>query len=238
MLALAERAGWCSTSIYDPWPTPLAAAAATHRAGARLGSRPAGAPGGAAGRADDRRARRRRWRRCARPARRRWPRGAGPPIAPERRGRQGRYVTWYLDTAARGRRGRPGDRGAGAPADRPAPRARARARSREPATCAAAARTRPTSRARRRPKEPYAEVARAARAAVEVALASARRRRARSGGRVGWHPVAAVPGRTSCRCASRWPSWTGAPGYLPTRLIAPSYVVVGGARGAGLAADR
>ena len=76
---------WSSRSLYDPWPTPLAAAdAADRRAGRR--ARPAGAPGGAAVRAVHRR-RRRRWRRCAPPASEALARRGDRRVSAVRRGR-------------------------------------------------------------------------------------------------------------------------------------------------------
>ncbi len=52
--AVPARPGSLLDVVYDPWPTPLAAAWAARGGSGGVGSRPAAAPGGPPGRADDR----------------------------------------------------------------------------------------------------------------------------------------------------------------------------------------
>ena len=212
--------------VYDPWPTPL-------------GRRRRRAPGGSSSRGLDLLVHQAVLQVELMTGGRAGPaggdarggcRGAGRPVvhrsggsATSARGHAARVrpvMTWYLDTALAMAALGLGDRGAGARADRPGPGAGARP--------GAGRRARP-GHSEMQPAADEADFARpldepegalrrgrgAARAVVEVRARLGGRPAALIGARVGWHPVLAAAGASSSRCASRSPSWTGAPGSCP-----------------------
>ncbi len=208
-----------SRSLYDPWPTPLAAAAVADRRAGRSGStcwctRRSTAVRAMTGRST------RRSPRCAPPARRDSPNAVAEDPAPDE---CLAVDSTLLAVAARDRAGR-ARRPAGAGADRPGPRPGRRAGGAEPTR-----RPRPRRRHRRcdadRPTGGSAQAAlRRHRRACPGSAGRARSRR-RS-------PVAIVGlrrrldlGAACCWSAGpglrwRWPSSTGAPGCCPRRIIA------------------